>query len=875
VAIGGGALLAVLACLLVARAILASPASADFAVVVTTTADETTAGNGTCSLREAVLYANGTAESDCGPTGQTGITTINLPAGHYVVTSPLTITGAAVIDGAGASSTIIDGNGAVEVFSVGAAAQATLNGLAVTGGSSGDAFCGLVCFAVGNPGGGINNAGQLSLVHVTVSNNVASGGAIQCFFFFFFSCPTGTAQPGGAGGGIYNTGNLIISGSTITGNKTGGGEAGSGGGGGSSGAGGGVDNTATMTVTNSTISGNSTGPGGTGSNGADGASAGDAGGAGSAGAPAGSGGGIENTGSQLNITNSTINGNSTGRGGAGGNGGTGNGTGVGGNAGAGAAGGGGGGIDSGSAITIENSTITGNATGGGGAQGSPGAGTPAGTTAAPGAAGAGGALNQSSAGATLVQDTIADNTSAGSGGGLNTTAGGSITYGSSIIASNHGASAASNCSLGGMFTSTGHSIAFGDNTCQAQGIDPQLGSLTDNGGPTATMAIPPGSSAIDVVPDNDCPLTSDQRGVARPQRGACDAGAYELAPPSLGPALASASTTSSGIVTTSINPNLKDTHVSVVYGTTTAYGSASSTQDLGAGNSPSAYSATLGGLKPNTTYHAQVIAGNADGTTTSGDLSFTTPASVATVIGKASISGQVLSLAIDCKHGDATDVCTGPVALTTHETTQAGSPVAVAAAQKKPTKPKKKPKKGPPKKTTTVILAKTSYSVKTGNSVTLKLALNAAGKKLLNHFYRLPATLSVGGTSSLTRSVTFSFGRLHISPAFTWAFGKSFSFATELTVSGLPKKSKVALICHGHGCPFSKRTFSAPKHGKLLLAPALKQRHLSPHATVELDITAPNDVGEVVVFTIVSGKQPTEAFRCLVPGARTPTACAS
>ncbi|HEY1567761.1 MAG TPA: hypothetical protein VGF68_12120, partial [Solirubrobacteraceae bacterium] len=90
----------------------------------------------------------------------------------------------------------------------------------------------------------------------------------------------------------------------------------------------------------------------------------------------------------------------------------------------------------------------------------------------------------------------------------------------------------------------------------------------------------------------------------------------------------------------------------------------------------------------------------------------------------------------------------------------------------------------------------------------------------------------------------------------------------------LPTGSKVLLSCHGHGCPFAKKTFAAPKSGKLELAPALHKRHLSPHSTVTIQITAPNEVGEVVVFTIVSGKSPTETFRCLPPGTHTPTACA-
>jgi hypothetical protein len=69
--------------------------------------------------------------------------------------------------------------------------------------------------------------------------------------------------------------------------------------------------------------------------------------------------------------------------------------------------------------------------------------------------------------------------------------------------------------------------------------------------------------------------------------------------------------------------------------------------------------------------------------------------------------------------------------------------------------------------------------------------------------------------------------------------------------------------------------FGGKGGGRLTLASALKQRHLSPHTTVELEITTPNDIGEVVIFTIVSNQQPTEAFRCLPPGARAARACTS
>jgi len=80
-------------------------------------------------------------------------------------------------------------------------------------------------------------------------------------------------------------------------------------------------------------------------------------------------------------------------------------------------------------------------------------------------------------------------------------------------------------------------VAGGDK----QNVDPLLGPLGNNGGPTPTHALPPTSPAIDRVPAHDAPAT-DQRGIPRPQYPPCrqppchyalcspwtDAGAYEL-----------------------------------------------------------------------------------------------------------------------------------------------------------------------------------------------------------------------------------------------------------------------------------------------------------------------------------------------------------
>lgn len=69
---------------------------------------------------------------------------------------------------------------------------------------------------------------------------------------------------------------------------------------------------------------------------------------------------------------------------------------------------------------------------------------------------------------------------------------------------------------------------------------PRLAPLANHGGPTRTMALFPDSPAINQIPidaKGGClvsnplmgipPITTDQRGVSRPQGGLCDIGAYE------------------------------------------------------------------------------------------------------------------------------------------------------------------------------------------------------------------------------------------------------------------------------------------------------------------------------------------------------------
>jgi hypothetical protein len=66
------------------------------------------------------------------------------------------------------------------------------------------------------------------------------------------------------------------------------------------------------------------------------------------------------------------------------------------------------------------------------------------------------------------------------------------------------------------------------------GSDPLLGPLADNGGPTPTMLIEPGSPALDAADPDDFPAT-DQRGMRRPGGELPDIGAVELVGPELPP----------------------------------------------------------------------------------------------------------------------------------------------------------------------------------------------------------------------------------------------------------------------------------------------------------------------------------------------------
>jgi hypothetical protein len=118
------------------------------------------------------------------------------------------------------------------------------------------------------------------------------------------------------------------------------------------------------------------------------------------------------------------------------------------------------------------------------------------------------------------------------GGGIYNSGTTTPTLQNSIVANNP---LGGNCN--GSVKSLGYNLSS-DNTCNFNGsddqknINPMLGNLRPNGGPTQTMALLPGSPAMSAGNPSGCTdpagkrLTSDQRGAPRPNPGACDIGAY-------------------------------------------------------------------------------------------------------------------------------------------------------------------------------------------------------------------------------------------------------------------------------------------------------------------------------------------------------------
>ncbi|MBI1731121.1 CSLREA domain-containing protein [Candidatus Acetothermia bacterium] len=547
--------------------------SALAAIIDVDTTNDETQWDGNCSLREAILSANSDLVVDSCKPGS-GTDTINIPGGTYVLQIPgtnedgsatgdLDITHALNLIGAGAAATLIDGGAIDRVFHIIGKINVNIVGVTIQNGNG-----------AGEEGGGIfNPLGTLRVQDCILSNNIADfGGAISSQGTLELvnttigansriqADPSGLLNGGDARlsnstitsntqSAIRNTGRLKITQSLVTNNSVGGG----------GGSGGGVYNTGSLEITESTFSGNSAvGRGGaifnsgisavvTISNSTLSANRGK------------SGGGILNDQGQVTLKNVILSDNIGGLRGGGisnENGGkalitesqfTSNRAFA------------GGGLANVNAIsTLTNVTLSENEALSGGAIANAGTLSLSSSTVSANTArvNGGGIINignltlvnvtmsgnsavndggaiENAGEASLINVTIALSTAVSGGGIANTS---SITLKNTIVADSL---SGGDCS--GSITSAGHNLDS-DGTCglaalgDLSALDPRLGLLQENGGPTFTQALLSGSPAIDAADNSGCPAT-DQRGSHRPTLGfpgstlTCDIGAYEFGAP--------------------------------------------------------------------------------------------------------------------------------------------------------------------------------------------------------------------------------------------------------------------------------------------------------------------------------------------------------
>lgn len=282
-------------------------------------------------------------------------------------------------------------------------------------------------------------------------------------------------------------------------------------------------------------------------------------------------------------------------------------------------------------LTMTNVTISGNSTTGGSGAGLDNEGSTTATNVTingnQSSAEGGGILNASTGSLAMTNVTIAENIAHEDAPGIRNLGGSSaVTLRNTIVAD--GCSGTSTPAV----TSQGHNLDAGTSCGFAEsgdisGKNPLLGPLQNNGGTIElpTMALATTSPAVDAGNNSVCP-TTDERGVARPHGPVCDIGAFELAAPIVTAGTASAVTESTATVAGSANPSGFETTAKVEYGTTTAYGSSTSPQSLGAGTSSAPLSTALTGLTPGTTYHFRIVASNRDGTIAGPDATLTTTA---------------------------------------------------------------------------------------------------------------------------------------------------------------------------------------------------------------------------------------------------------
>ena len=439
--------------------------------------------SGAGSLRQAIIEA---CDGSTITFNMTAVTSpITLTSGELLINQNVTIIG----PGANVLTVARSSEQATPPFRIFNVVFGTVNisGLTITNGHAPDGVTTVPVGQFGENGGGVRNQATLTMSDVRVIGNRSGRGA------------DAAAVPGfgGKGGGIFSeSGSVTMTNSTVSDNHAGDGGFSGQNSGARAGDGGGIfSHSGALTLTNVVVTNNAAG------NTNEGNGAG------------GSGGGVfNNVPSVGSLTECTVSGNSSG-----------DGTGFNGQSGF------GGGVETDGPMTITRSTISGN------------------TSHGPG----GGFISRTQGNVSIINSTISGN-SAGFGGGIFNDIGGFTNLTNSTITNNlpQGIFGGNNVSVrntiiagngsgsdisSGALTSLGNNLignatgagftngVNGDKVgTAASPLNPQLGPLANNGGPTQTHALLSSSLALDAgnncVVDNTCSpalgvsLTTDQRG---------------------------------------------------------------------------------------------------------------------------------------------------------------------------------------------------------------------------------------------------------------------------------------------------------------------------------------------------------------------------
>lgn len=299
---------------------------------------------------------------------------------------------------------------------------------------------------------------------------------------------------------------------------------------------------------------------------------------------------------------------------------------------------GGGAIDNDTALNISDSTFTDNTAGTSG----------------------GGAIDNFG-NTSITQSTFAGNISPYSSNILNYS-GYSLAISMSLVVDGSGGP---NCGGGAPITDGGYNIdsgascGFSASNHSLSGVEPNLGALAANGGPTETMALPPGSPALDLIPPTTpgCSGSVDQRGTTRPQGTGCDVGAYELIVTSGQPA----PSTPTGLAETGSTSN----SIGLTWNASTnATGYTIYRGGVAVGITGGATTYTDSGLAPSTLYQYTVDAFNGGGTHSSQSQSLSAstsgPGPVAYVQGASVSTGStVTSVTLQLGNVTAGDLLVG------------------------------------------------------------------------------------------------------------------------------------------------------------------------------------------------------------------------